>query len=134
MAYVENVAAFIEHSLSFGPGIHVFNYIDKPDFDMNTLVKQVNKTVGRGDKIGLRLPYVLGYLGGLCFDLLSFITRRKFPISSIRVKKFCADTMFETAIRRQTGFIPPVSLEEALERTIRYEFLEEHDEKVFYSE
>jgi hypothetical protein len=30
--------------------------------------------------------------------------------------------------------IPPVSLEEALERTIRYEFLEEHDEKVFFSE
>ena len=134
MAYVENVAAFIEHSLSFSPGVHVYNYIDKPDFDMNTLVKQVNKTVGRGDKIGFRLPYVLGYLGGLIFDFAAKITGRKFPISSIRVKKFCADTMFETSIRRQTGFIPPVSLEDALERTIRYEFLEEHDEKVFYSE
>lgn len=38
MAYVENVAAFIEHALGFGPGVHIYNYIDKPDFDMNTLV------------------------------------------------------------------------------------------------
>jgi hypothetical protein len=89
-----------------------------------------NLPVGRGDKIGLRLPYVLGYLGGLIFDVAATITGRKFPISSIRVKKFRADTTFETSIRKQTGFIPPVSLEETLEKTIRYEFLEEHDEKV----
>ena len=31
MAYVENVAAFLEYSLSFKPGLHIYNYIDKPD-------------------------------------------------------------------------------------------------------
>ena len=36
MAYVENVAAFIEYSLSFKKGVHIYNYIDKPDFDMNS--------------------------------------------------------------------------------------------------
>ena len=36
MAYVENVIAFIEYSLSFKPGLHIYNYIDKSDFDMNT--------------------------------------------------------------------------------------------------
>ncbi len=36
MAYVENVVAFLEYSLSFKPGLHIYNYIDKPDFDMNT--------------------------------------------------------------------------------------------------
>lgn len=38
MAYVENVVAFLEYSLSFKPGLHIFNYVDKPDFDMDTLI------------------------------------------------------------------------------------------------
>ena len=37
IAYVENLAAFLEYSLGFNTGLHVFNYIDKPDYDMNTL-------------------------------------------------------------------------------------------------
>jgi nucleoside-diphosphate-sugar epimerase len=41
MAYVENVAAFIEYNLNNQPGEQLFNYIDKPDFDMNTLVAEV---------------------------------------------------------------------------------------------
>src|SRR5690606_41923624 len=41
MAYVENIAAFLEYSLGFGPGVHLYNYVDKPDFDMNSLVKKV---------------------------------------------------------------------------------------------
>ena len=45
MAYVENVAAFLEYSLSFKPGLHIYNYIDKPDFDMNTLVSEARKTL-----------------------------------------------------------------------------------------
>ena len=43
MAYVENVAAFIEFTLSLDPGAHIFNYIDKPDLDMNTLVSRSRK-------------------------------------------------------------------------------------------
>ena len=31
LAYVENVAEFIIHSLSFKTGFHLFNYVDKPD-------------------------------------------------------------------------------------------------------
>ena len=38
MAYVENVAAFLEYSLKFESGIHIYNYIDKPDYDMNKLI------------------------------------------------------------------------------------------------
>jgi len=29
MAYVENVVAFLEHSLSFKPGVHIYNYFLK---------------------------------------------------------------------------------------------------------
>jgi nucleoside-diphosphate-sugar epimerase len=51
MAYVENVAAFIEYNLKNGPGEHLFNYIDKPDFDMNTLVAGVNRILGKSGKL-----------------------------------------------------------------------------------
>jgi hypothetical protein len=34
-----------------------------------------------------------------------------------------------------TGFVPPAPLEEALKKTVRYEFIEAHEgEGVFYSE
>ena len=58
MAYVENLAAFLEYSLSFKPGIHIYNYIDKPDFTMNQLLGHVNKLLGRSSKIKIYLPFV----------------------------------------------------------------------------
>lgn len=134
MAYVENVAAFLEHSLKFPPGIHTYNYIDKPDFDMNTLVGVVRQTLGKSGGIAMRIPYGLGYLMGLGCDLVANITGKSLPVSSIRVKKFCATTQFNTAVS-QTGFVPPVSLEEGLRRTVTHEFLEDHSRKpVFYTE
>ena len=35
MCYVGNIAAFIKYSLSFKKGVHIYNYVDKPDFTMN---------------------------------------------------------------------------------------------------
>lgn len=134
MAYVENVAAFLEYAMTFKPSVHIYNYIDKPDFTMNVLVGTVNRMLGKSEKIGMRLPFALGYTIGKCFDALAVITRKKFAISSIRVKKFCADSVFETAIQK-TGFIAPVPLPEALEKTVRHEFIESHEhEGVFFSE
>lgn len=134
MAYVENIAAFIEYCLDFKPGTYVYNYIDKPDFSMNSLVSKVNKILGRSEKIGFRLPYTIGYLAGKGFDLVASITGKTFPISSIRVKKFCSNSVYNTAID-STGFRSPMPLSEAIENTVRYEFIESHDsEEVFYTE
>jgi len=134
MAYVENIASFIEHSMEFNPGVHVYNFIDKPDFSMNELVSNVNRILGRPTKIGFRLPYTVGYLIGKGFDTFAALTGKRFTISSIRVKKFCANSVYNTSVE-STGFIPPVALETALEQTVRYEFLESHEhEGVFYSE
>ena len=146
MAYVENVAAFIEYCLSFDPGIHIYNYVDKPDFDMNTLVQTIHSELNKRNKPNkpnklnklnkhkIRIPYALGLFGGKLFDLMSVATGKRLPISSIRIKKFCSNTCFGTSIPK-TGFIPPVSLNDGLIRTIRYEFLESHpDERVFLTE
>ena len=134
MAYVGNVVAFIEHALTFKPGIHTFNYIDKPDFTMNQLVSRVNKILGKSTEINFRLPYQVGLLIGKGFDVAAKVMGKKLPISAIRVKKFCSNSVYESAIYA-TGFTPPFSMLEAVERTIKYEFLEEHaHETVFYSE
>ena len=134
MAYVENIAAFIEYSMSFKPGVHIYNFIDKPDFTMNTLVANVNRILGRPEKIGFRLPFAVGYLIGKGFDLVAVITGKRFAISSIRVKKFCANSVYNTAIDK-TGFVPPMPLGQALSQTVRYEFVESHEhEGVFYTE
>ncbi len=134
MAYVGNVVAFIQHALTFKPGVHIYNYIDKPDFTMNELVSWVNKLLGKSTKIKFRVPYRLGLFIGKGFDVVAKVLSKKLPISAIRVKKFCSNSVYESAAYA-TGFIPPFSMLEAVERTIKHEFLETHKhETVFYSE
>lgn len=137
MAYVGNIAGFLEYALDFDPGERIFNYADKPDFDMNTLISLVNRKMGKGNGVGLRFPYWLGYLGGLVYDIAGRITGKKFSISVIRMKKFCSNTQFSSASIHHTEFTPPVSLQEGIERTIQFEFLDKKSSKhevVFYTE
>ena len=135
MAYVENVAAFLVYALSFGSGVHVYNYVDKPDMSMNDLVGIADRMLGRSGARRIHVPYWIGYLGGLVFDALAAVTGKSFPVSAIRVKKFCSNTQFAADRVRESGFVPPVALPEGLERTIRYEFIEDHaGEKTFQTE
>jgi nucleoside-diphosphate-sugar epimerase len=205
MAYVENVAGFLEHCVGLGPGEHLYNYVDKPDLDMNALVGLVRghlggmraggadkpanpgllripspvlrtpspvlrtpspHPMGRGQGEGAsliesaspgsvrkhgrdeqagrrsaparaadvggerqfaatpvtRVPYALGWLGGLGFDVLAWALRRKFSVSRIRVKKFCSETVFAADRIPGTGYRAPFTLQEGLERTVRFEF------------
>jgi len=134
MAYVENVAAFLIHSLSFSPGAHIFNYIDKPDFTMNALVSHVRVMMGKDEKIGFRIPYGVGFFVGKLFDFVSRVTGKRFAVSSIRVKKFCANSVYGTSVDK-TGFVPPVALADAMARTIHFEFRgDSQNDKLFYSE
>ena len=81
MAYVENVAAFLEYSLSFKPGLHIYNYIDKPDFDMNTLVSEARKTLFGKNNVGLRLPAFLGMAIGYFADVVAKVTGKTFLLA-----------------------------------------------------
>jgi nucleoside-diphosphate-sugar epimerase len=134
MAYVENVAAFLEYSLSFNPGLHIYNYIDKPDFDMNNLVSVARRTLFGKNNVGLRLPAFLGMAIGHFADIVAKVTRKTLPVSSIRVKKFLSTSQFASSVS-STDFVPPVILEEGLARTLRYEFLEDNfDKRTFDTE
>jgi nucleoside-diphosphate-sugar epimerase len=125
LAYVENVAAFLEFSLGLQPGTRVFNYVDKPDFEMRRFVDLVYEILGRRRR-RFRLPFLAGLAAGKAFDIFAAITGKKLAISAIRVRKFCADSMYGTAIN-MTGFVPPASLLEGLRKTVAYEFLESHE-------
>ena len=136
MNYVENVAAFIEYEISHDtePGEHLYNYCDEPVYDMNHLVLDCYKALGKPKKKLFHFPYWLAYCGGLCFDLLAFITRKKFAISSIRIKKFTQNTYFVGNNIKKTDFVAPVSLEEGLRRTIDYEFVRKVEGHTFSCE
>lgn len=135
MAYVGNIVAFIQYCIETQkPGYRLFNYIDKPDQNMNELVLQVEKSLNK--KLpAVRLPYWLGYMGGMCFDLLAKVTGKKFSVSAVRVKKFCATTQFDATAAHHSGFKAPYTLSEGLHRTLHYEFIDsEKDHIIFESE
>ena len=121
MAYVDNVASFIEHAMHFLPGIHIYNYADKPDLSMNQLTTLIYKSMNIRRHKFFRMPYVAGLFIGYIFDLISYITSKKFSISSIRVKKFCATSTYKTKFE-EIKFQPPYTLSDGLKRTIRNEF------------
>ncbi len=127
MAYVRNISQFLTMLLNYpdGQGLHVYNYADKPDLDMENFIKIVFNALGKNHKSKFRIPYSMGLLGGYVFDFLAMITRRSFPISSIRIKKFCADTVVSSEKLKQTGFTAPYALNEGLDRTISCEFSKE---------
>ena len=122
MAYVGNVVSFITFLIrNSRQGYNVFNYIDKPDFTMNDLIYHVGNALDKHIPT-VRFPYWLGMLGGYGFDLLARITRKKLSVSSVRVKKFCAVTQFDSVRLQESGFKPIFTLEEGLTRTLQYEF------------
>ena len=134
MAYVENVAAFLEYSLDFPPGLHIYNYVDKPDLDMKTLVSMARNTLFGKNNVGLRFPEFMGISIGYLADGIAKITGKSLPVSSIRVKKFLGTTQFGSSVSK-TDFVAPVKLEDAIERTLRYEFIEDNtDRPVFLTE
>lgn len=121
MAYVGNVCAFLARMLTWEPGTHVCNYVDKPDLSMLELVNIIADAAGQRRLLRVRIPYALGYLAGVGCDLLSAVTGKSLPISSVRVRKFCSTTTYSSTNNSSYGFQHSVGLREALTSTIRHE-------------
>lgn len=125
MSYIGNIIAFLEFLVvEKTSAYNVYNYVDKPDFNTNDLVHHTGEILAI--KIPtLKIPYFLGMLGGYGIDVLAFITRKKMTISSVRVKKFCAVTQYDSTKAMSSGFVPPFAMEEGLKRMLKVEFLKE---------
>jgi GlcNAc-P-P-Und epimerase len=121
MAYVGNIAAFLVHALSMAPGIHIFNYVDGPDMTTRELVSHVRSCLARPG-FTPTVPRSIAMAGALVLDRIARLTGKTFPISAIRIRKFCESTQFR-ADKARSEFTAPYSLHEGLARTIRSEFM-----------
>lgn len=131
MAYVENVSSFIRYSFQKKPGLYKYNYVDKPDMNMNELISLVRSTLFKKNNVGFRLPKFMGYIGGYIFDLISYLLNTNLPISSIRVKKFMSNSQFGTK-EQMPGFKRPVELKDGMINTLKYEFIENNKNKEIF--
>lgn len=123
MAYVGNLVSFLVFCLDLGEGLHLFNYADKPDLTTADLVTIAQREFKRDGVLArVRIPYSLGLAVGYLFDALSRVSGRHFPVSSFRVRKFCATTTASTDRLKSSGFRKPYTLEAALRKTIKFEF------------
>ncbi|MGX9519185.1 NAD-dependent epimerase/dehydratase family protein [Vibrio mediterranei] len=121
MGYVGNVAEFLRQQLEKDSGYYVYNYADKADLSSSEIVSIVRTEMGLPPS-NVKVPYSIGLFGGYTFDLISKITGKKFPVSAIRIQKFCADTTIDSSAAMSSGFVAPFSLEEGLKRMIQHEF------------
>ena len=135
MAYVGNIVAFIKNRVEkIEQGYHLYNYADKPDFTMSKLATVIESKMNLSIP-KTRIPFWLGMLGGYTFDLLATLTRKKLTVSSVRVKKFCATTQFDST-KAHSVFKAPHTLEEGINKTLEFEFITppKEGEVLFYSE
>ena len=122
MSYIQNIVAFIEFLiLEKKDGYNIYNYVDKPDFNTKDLVYHTGKILGKNIP-SVKIPYWLGMLAGYGFDVLAFVTGKKLNVSSVRVKKFCAVTKYDSTKAMSSGFVPPFTMEEGLRRMLNAEF------------
>lgn len=122
MAYVGNVCNFIEFLINQNYADETFNYVDKPDYNMKDLIALINTTLNQKLFLTFAFPRWVAYAAAYTFDCFSKVTKRKYVISVIRVKKFESQTVFDSSKMLEYGFQPPYALSESLERTIKYEF------------
>ena len=135
MAYIHNLVSFVDECIKDDQKYRIFNYVDTPDLDINTLVECVRNTLKKKNNFRIRLPYHFGLFLAFIIDILSKILRKRFPISRIRVKKFCSSTEFTSSKNELNNFIPPYSLIEGIEKTIINEFIyPDINQEIFYTE
>jgi nucleoside-diphosphate-sugar epimerase len=135
MAYIGNLVAFLDVCIETERKYAVYNYVDTPDLDMNSLVRHAQKNLRHRAPINLRIPIWFGLILGYIADGASRISGKRFPLSSIRVRKFCSSTSFSSAKLDLDGFTPPFELLEGINRTISSEFIfPDPNREVFFTE
>lgn len=135
LAYISNVVAFLETCIATKEKYGIYNYVDTPDFTMNELVSLARLTLKGKYGVGLRLPFWAGMIIGYGADLVSFVSQKNLPVSSIRVRKFVSSTAIKSAKHSLDAFEAPIELNVAVERVLHSEFISpDQSREVFYTE
>ena len=102
---------------------------------VNELVSQVRAKLKGKTGVGPRLPYLLGLVLGFLADLVTNLSGKNLPISSLRVKKFVSTTQFNPVKGDLDNFTAPFSLTDGLEYTLESEFISPNPKReIFYTE
>ena len=135
MAYIGNIVAFLEACIATKQKYGLYNYVDTPDLTMNELVSLVRTKLKGKTGVGFRLPYWLGIILGYAADLVSKLSGKNFPVSSIRVKKFASSTEFNSAKESLDNFQAPFTLSDSVTWTLQREFISpDPSREIFYTE
>jgi nucleoside-diphosphate-sugar epimerase len=135
MAYIGNIVAFLEACIATDQKYGVYNYVDTPDLTMNELVSQVRAKLKGKTGVGPRLPYWLGLILGYTADIISKLSGKNLPVSTIRVRKFASSTEFESAKASLDNFQAPFPLSYGIDKTLSREFVSPNTSyEIFYTE
>ncbi|MDD5163739.1 MAG: NAD-dependent epimerase/dehydratase family protein, partial [Candidatus ainarchaeum sp.] len=86
---------------------------------MRDFLEKMSKIMGKKLKI-IVLPYWPMFLAGYFFDCLSFFSIKELPLSRSRVSFLSKDFYYSTKKIRALGWTQKTSLEEGLEKTIKW--------------
>jgi len=127
LSYVENIVdatLFLKGVKGDKPNrdigaFEIFNFIDKPDMTSTQISDTVSTCLGK--KPAPRVPYGLGLLMAIPFDIVIKLTGKNLPISSARIRKlFKTETKFEADKILSTGYTPKVPLAEGIDRMVKW--------------
>ena len=127
LSYVENIVDATRFLLGLNEEkpnreiapFEVFNYIDKPDLTSTEISDTVSECLGK--KPAPAVPYWVGMLRGLPFDLVIKLTGKNLPISTARIRKlFKTQTKFEADKLLGVGYTPGVPLKEGIRRMVAW--------------
>jgi nucleoside-diphosphate-sugar epimerase len=114
MAYVDNVADFLLHCGTANSQLALYNYADKPDLSTAELVTMVAPALGHAESVR-HVPYLLALAIGYLCDAVAWVTRRRFAVSAVRVRKFCASSVIDSSRALTSGFEPRHSLTDGVQ-------------------
>jgi nucleoside-diphosphate-sugar epimerase len=72
----------------------------------------------------LKIPLGVALPVAKIFDLVGALTKTDLPVTTARLRKFNTPTIYRSEAIRRRGFIPPYSIPEGLDQTLRW-YLEE---------
>jgi nucleoside-diphosphate-sugar epimerase len=119
-SYIENLIACTLFLIDrMAPGVQTFIYVDEPKLSTAAMVREICALLQKplpkwSIPLGVAAP--LAHLA----DVAALVARRDLPITAARIKKFCRPTNFDATKLRHFGLEQPVSMAEALRRSVEW--------------
>ena len=119
-SYIENLLAatlFLIERIT--EGVQTFIYVDEPKMSTAEMVRLLCGFLQKRPPkwtIPLKIAAPLAHVA----DVVAAVTRKDLPITASRIRKFCSSTNYDASAIRNLGFEQPVSIEEALQRTVQW--------------